>query len=179
MKRITIIKLCWLVPLFIGLSIFISWLIVRNNFLAILGIFTIYLGILAFVIGIFLCIFELTKIRNDTAHNRRIISYALLLVINIPIALLLAYSAFLIETAYTITIINKSNYSIKDCVVKGGGVSKNIGSIPSGNKESITFWVKEDGSLSLIYKISNDEKKIPFNEYVTHSTGGKRVIEVK
>lgn len=180
MKNNIFIKICWFLPLFFGVFIFLGWVITKYDYLMVAGIYNIYLGIILTIIGLMIGIIKLiiNKVNNKKTENKKILVLTILLLSNIPIAFGILYSAIIINTGYTTKIINQTDYLIDNCLIVGGGIEKNIGRIKPNEEKTKTVWFKKDGTLDFVYQLNENKKVIKIEGYVTRSMGGYRLIEI-
>lgn len=171
------LKLCWLLPLALGILIFALWAVFRSEVFLFLGVIDIVLGVLLGVYGILTAIVKVLD-KNEEIKIFRILRYVLLMSLNVPIALLLIHLFILLETVYVVKILNNSNGKIEKCIIQGGGVREHIDFVDRGKTVTRYFWIEHDGMLAMTCEINNKQRTIEFNEYVTNDSGGRKVIEI-
>jgi len=185
MKRVyRIAVICGFIPLLVGISIFVIWLITRSDWLMLAGLLTIYGGIALFVVGaIALFRFWFMAHREpDYSKKKRWIATVLcfgLLLINFPVALGIVNAAIRIETRYTVVIRNASSQPVNEIRIFGGGCSKSLNSIRGGGTGEVSFWIEHDGQLQFEAVSGGRQIEGIVDGYVTNGEGGYVTITIK
>jgi hypothetical protein len=144
--------LCGFVPLLVGISIFLLWLVVRWRWLAVAGFFTICGGFLLFLAGVIaLACFCWAEFRKPNANRRRlafaVLGCAGLLLSNFPVAGGIVATVFAIHTRYTVVIKNASELPLENVQIRGGGCDCDLGSIPPEGDANRSFWIQHQDIL--------------------------------
>lgn len=169
--------LCGALPLCCGLIIFIVWTQTRNHHLQIAGIWTILVGCFLFLIGA-AALFRYS--RSSPAPDRRgsrSFFAGLLLVANFPVAFVLAYAAYWLDTRYMVTVFNESGEHLSGAQVEGGGILEHYGDIPPG--KSVRRYIVPDTDGQFVFSSSGGKHYTVIEEYVTGGQGGRRSVHVK
>lgn len=171
-------------PLILGSLIYWTWRMTRWSFLEMMGLATLLLGFIAFLIGATCLMLYIRKeTRNGNTPQRSLIVRALLvgglLVLNFPAAAFYTGSAIKIYTQYTVEISNDSQQPIERLTITGPGITVNLDPIPPGKTLRQYLQFKGDGPL----EFSGTQRETKFSgtldPYVTGSLGGHKILRVK
>ncbi len=171
---------CGALPLVVGVSIFVLWVITRWDSLMLAGIFTLFGGLAFFAAGaIALSRFCWLGLRAPDLPRRRLwlrtIACGALLLSNFPVAGGIVVAADVIETCYTVVVRNGSASPLDDVRVVGGGCDVSFGSIPPGDAVRRHFWIQCDGHLELRAVGLPDHA---IRGYVTNGQGCHTIVTV-
>ncbi len=175
--------ICGAFPLFVGISIFMLWLITRWDWLMGAGLFALWGGIAIFLIGVLaLARFYWLASRVPNLPRRRLrrstLACAGLLLLNFPVACGISVAAIAIETRYTVVIHNASRQPLENARVFGGGCDAFVGSIPPGGTVQGSFWIQHDGQLEFRALSGTISHTKTINSYVTPNTGGHTIVTI-
>ena len=175
--------ICGATPLFIGVSIFLLWLVTRWNWLMMAGLYTIYGGVPIFLIGVVaLTRFCWLASRTPDLPRRRlrisVICCAGLLLSNFPVAAAIVVGAVMIDTRYIVTVHNASSQPLDDVRVSGGGCEVDFGTISPGATLRRSFWVQCDGELDFCASSGSVRYNKTIDGYVTNGMGGNTSVIV-
>lgn len=175
--------ICGFVPLIVGSSIFLLWLVTRWPSLMFAGLLTIYGGVAFILIGAaFLAQFFWSASRAAKLSRKQLwfstLICAALLLSNFVVAGAIVVTAYTVETRYVVIIHNNSQQPINGAQVSGGGCEADFGIIPAGGTIQRAFWVQGDGELT--FRAQDGVSKGPktIDGYVTNGMGGQAVITV-
>ena len=109
MKDNLLIIFCWLFPLILGIMIFIIWVVFRIDQLMIAGIFTLYLGLILFFLGVTYSLYKIYKYNqlNKISEKKKVIKLVILNILNLPIAIIIIFLSCSMLTGYTVQIQNE------------------------------------------------------------------------
>ncbi|MBX7157612.1 MAG: hypothetical protein K1X66_04410 [Verrucomicrobiae bacterium] len=184
MKRAYQIALvCGILPLFIGILIFLLWLVTRQNWLMAVGVFTIWLGVIMVLIGaVALIRFCWLGFRTSELSRRRLwlltFGCAALLFSNFIVAGGIMTAVVAIETRYTVTIHNASLQSLKDVRITGGGCNIDFGTIKPDSVVERSFRVKHDGELKFHAVNHTTNYNQIISDYISNGLGGNLKVTV-
>lgn len=175
--------LCGIAPLATGLSIFGAWLLTRRSWLEIAGILTICGGMAVVVIGaILLAVSIRWSLREGSAKSvvlMRALVAAGLMLSNFVAAAMVVWAVIYIETAFIVTVENRSKTPIETCQLEGGGVHVDFGRIAPGKTRKRSFYIRHDGRLDYLVRTQGKEVKGTAERYVTHGVRGNRLLIVQ
>jgi len=174
---------CGALPLVVGISVFVLWLVTRWDSLMPIGATVIGVGVVFFLVGITALVrFYLTPreraiglLRSSGASTW---IAALLLLSNFPVALALVFAAMRIETAYIVEVRNESPQVLEGVRVFGGGCDVSLDAIPQGEAESRWLWIRGDGQLELQVRVEGEQQTTLIDGYVSGSHGGHNTVTV-
>lgn len=166
-------------PLIIGSLVYFLWRLTRWDWLALMGLLTILIGIFCFIAGAVCLILHLKRKARATGISP--ISALLiggLLIANFPAAVFYAHSAIEISTRYTVRVYNDSNYTIDSFIILGPGVEVEIGPIASGHNAIQHNHITTDGSLNFTAR----QQEVNFNgeleSYVSINHEGDMTVRI-
>lgn len=175
--------ICGALPLLVGVSLFLLWLIARWDWLMIAGIFTLYGGVAIFFIGaIALARFCWLAFRSPELPRRRLwlstLGCAALLLSNFAVAGGITASVIAIETRYTVIVHNTSQQPLSGVRVFGGGCEADFGTIPPGGVVRRSFWIQHDGELEFRAVSGATTHSKTIDGYVTNNMGGHTTVTI-
>lgn len=179
MKRFYLLSLfCGIMPIFVGVLVFLVWYFFRLDFLLVTGLFVIYGGIAIVIVGmIFLIMYE---VRYRAASGRfdfkKGIISAGIMIANIPIAIFVSALAIGIMTQYTLTVLNDSGTNIQDVVVMAPNFRVNTGDIPAGEIRVVKLHFQRDGELTFEVHFETQSLQGNIEGYVTNGMGGRSTL---
>jgi hypothetical protein len=173
--------ICGASPLFMGVAIFLLWLVTRWNWLMLAGILNIYGGLVFFLSGaVCLVKFHLRSLITWDIPRRRLWVLttfgAALLCSNFPVAFGIINAVVRITTRYAVVIQNTSTDPLDDVQVFGGGCKEDIGVIPPSVVVERYFWVEADGQLEFRATTAGVVHTKVIDDYVTHGMGGRATV---
>ena len=179
-----LLRLAWflgIAPLVVGVGIFVSWLILRADRLMLAGVVTLQIGICAVAAGIVCLVIYLVLARRSGQIDRRrlarqAVGVLALYLIGFAAAGGAVVGGIMIETRYTVSITNHSEFPLRETTVEGGGVSAVFGDIPPGRTTKRSFWIETDGTLVLTGLHDSQNVQMTIDEYVTNNQGGNRAV---
>jgi hypothetical protein len=172
--------LCGTVPLVVGLSVFLLWLLTRADGLMLLGVFVLFGGLAFFAVGVLAlgryCWLAFRESRLPARFWAATIACALLLLSNFPAAGAIMYAADALHSRYTVVVRNESGRPLEDVRVTGGGCEVVFGLIAPGDDEQRSFWIQHDGVLRIR---ADGLAEQPISGYVTNGMGGRTTVTVR
>jgi hypothetical protein len=167
-------------PLIIGTVIYSTWRLTRWQWLEMMGLMTILIGLIAFLSGAVCLILHLkSESRTGRTSPLNALLVAGLLIANFPAAIFYTSSAIDISTRYTIRVYNDSDHQIESFMILGPGIETEIGPISSGKKAIQHNHPTTDGSL----RFSARQHGLTFDGelegYVTVGLGGDKTVRIK
>ena len=166
---------CGLVPLCTGILIFLCWLVFRDNWLETAGVYTIYVGVASFVIGMFCLTLYVIQSRNSKVigYWKRSMVSLVILVSNFPVAVAIFSTVFYMISISTVTIENRMKIKIESLVLSERGHVYNIGAVLPNETLEKNYRFQSEGAVH--YSFTRGKKKyggIMFG-YVTGGVGSK------
>ncbi len=167
-------------PLIIGTLIYFTWRLTRWDWLEMMGLMTILIGIIAFLGGA-ICLILHLKRESRTARTSPLNALLVggLLIANFPVAAFYASSAIDISTRYTVRVYNDSNHPIESFMILGPGVQTEIGPIPSGQKVVRHYYPTTDGYLRFTARQQKQNFDGELEGYVTGSSEGDKTVRIR
>lgn len=177
---------CGAFPLFVGISIFVLWLITRWEWLADAGVYTIQGGVLIFWIGaVALASFCWLAYQTPNYPRRRLwqstLACAGLLLSNFLVAGAIMFAVLLLhhaEIQYGVTVHNGSQQSLESVRVFGGGCDESSGTIPPATAVTRSFRFQCDGDLKFSALSGTTKYAETINDYVTSGMGGYTTVTI-
>lgn len=173
-KKNLFLFIFWFIPLLLGITSFIGWLITGFDFFMYSGMITIYIGISAVLIGTFILIIIWMQKKGNKLFRK-----FLIIASNIPVALIIAYISITLLTVYNLKIQNNSDSIVTNCIIEGGGVYIEIKEIEEYEIIKKRLWIETDGSLKLYYTKDREDNEILIEGYVTSGLGGNKTIVIQ
>jgi hypothetical protein len=171
------------VPLTVGLSIFLFWLVTDWKWLQFIGLVTLCLGFGSVLAGfVYLGIWVLKMVRSGSWSRDRLMGQmlvvAVVLAANFPVACGILWTVYNLETRYTVVIRNHAPAALELAAITGGGVSLEIGRIRPGASITKEFRIVHDGTLVFSGEQSGRKLQVVVDSYVTNGSGGHKQIDV-
>ncbi len=176
--------LCGAIPLVFGTSIYFAWRLTRAGWLETAGLYTIVVGLAAFVTGaIQLAAYLVEQSRTKATARRALWIQGLavggLLLINFPAAWIYMLSVSEIYDRYTVQVTNEGKSPVESFVVTGPGVRVEFGPIASGKTVKRHLHFGGDGTLDFTVRHGQQQSKGTLEGYVTGGLGGSKTVRVK
>ncbi|MFN4874567.1 MAG: hypothetical protein ACK5JP_12215 [Akkermansiaceae bacterium] len=167
-------------PLIIGTLIYFAWRLTRWRWLEMMGLMTILIGLIVFLVGAVCLILHLkSESRTGRTSPLNALLVGGLLFANFPLAAVYTASAIDISTRFTVRVYNDSYLPIESFVILGPGIQTEIGPIAPGKKAVQHNYPTTDGSL----RFTAQQQKINFEGelegYVTNGIGGDKTVRIK
>jgi len=166
------------IPLVLGVSIFILWLLTKWGILTLAGIFTIEGGLVCVVIGIILLIiYNIVRKKSglSVALKQNLIVMSIV-ALNFIVGIFIIYLFLSMVTQYVLVIDNQSTAPIEQIKVYGtGGSSPDYFTIPilkSVQRIRRKIYFRHEGSLEFTAKRKNKLTQGVIECYVTINNGG-------
>jgi hypothetical protein len=170
------VKYCAMIPMLMGATIFVLWLVTRIDELLLLGIFALFVGLGIVAVGLIaLAGFYWTGIKRADIPRRQVLGSTLagaaFLLSNFLVAGGIIAVALAILCRYTVEIHNTSPLALNNVRINGAGVDVTLGSIEPGAVAEHTFCIQQDGVLALEATIGATTYKKNISGYVNKHHG--------
>jgi len=164
--------------------VFVLWLVTRADPLPMVGMYTIYGGLVAVALGFAcLCVHvarsRITRHLSWGAAARECVLPLSLLLINFPAACGYTWTAIAIETRYVVTVTNESSFTVNGFVVRGGGCEADFDVLLPGERRSRGFHIQHDGDLQYEGAVGGTQVHGVVDGYVTPGLGGRMNILIR
>lgn len=178
------ILFCGLLPLCVGVGVFLLWLVTRQDLLVLAGLVTCVAGcVLVSIGGLCLIVDVCREWKLGRIPRKRLLLRSLLaggvLLVNFPAAAFVFDAAFHFDSRCEVSISNQGSAALTDVALKGGGVHEVIGEIPVGDTVVRRFWVGTDGALSMSAKQGQNKLAHTVEAYVTNGLGFRSLVIVE
>ena len=178
-----IVLVCGGLPLVAGTVVFLLWLVGRQDWLMVAGVFIIGTGGLLFVVGgvILTGFWALARrapcFSRAWAH-RMTVGAALLLLANFPVAAAFTAAAVRVIECYNVAIENGSGFALDAVHVSGGGCKVDFGRIAPGATRRRWFWIQREGELVLHATRGGVPVEEVVDGYVTGGMGARKLVVI-
>ncbi|HEX5138280.1 MAG TPA: hypothetical protein VFY93_14995 [Planctomycetota bacterium] len=170
---------CGLLPLVVGTSIFLLWVVTRWEWLMGAGLFALFFGLALFAVGVLaLARYCWVALRMPEPPPRPWLKAALaaiLLLSNFPAAGTIIWKVDDLCSRYTVVVRNGTGAAIEDVRVSGGGCEAVFGAIAPGDEVRRSFLIQCDGTLEIR---AQGLARQPISGYVTNGLGGHTTVTV-
>jgi hypothetical protein len=176
--------LCGAVPLALGVLTFASWLATGWRELMMAGLIVLYLGFAAFIIGVMAVTRFLIAARESgqvsfKKARRKALAASALLLANFPAAAAIIFAVGLLETTYSVTVVNASGGAVDEVRLFGGGRDVSLGSIAAGGRSRARLRFREDGVLEIqVFRGTASETEMIVG-YVSPGQGGRMTVIIE
>jgi len=166
------------IPLILGSTIYLFWLLTHHHFLILAGALTIGLGLLTVTIGLISLAFYYYKANKNNVHNYRKKSYIALfvLLLNFPIAILMIMHTSYKLSTYNITIDNQSKSTLKNIYFSEQGHTYKVKPVAPYSTGIYKLQFKSEGSVKYTFTQNDIEYTDILFGYITNGTHGKATI---
>jgi hypothetical protein len=178
---LTIATWCGALPLMVGTTVFVLWLLTNYRSLQGVGLFTIVGGFLLFLVGALCLVLDAGRSLPAADRNRRRwkrLGVALLLLTNFPAAFVFIGVAARIEFSVSITVQNVGTAPIESFVVIAPGVRKELGPIPAGAERFVRFQPTGDGAVEYTMTLAGETSSGTLIDYVSAGMGDRCTVLV-
>ncbi len=167
-------------PLIIGSLVYFTWRLTRWNWLEMVGLMTILIGVVAFLGGA-VCLILHLKRESRAARTSPLSALMVggLLIANFPVAAFYLSSVIDISTRYTVRVHNDSEHPIESFMILGPGIQTEIGPIPSGKNVVQHNHPTSDGSLRFTARQHELNFDGELEGYVCNGLGGDKTVRIK
>ena len=179
---IRIALLCWVIPLGVGVTTFLLWLLTEAGALMAIGFVTLLAGaLLAFVGSVMLVVHVVGRFEDPRPPMRRRIAQAfvvaLLLLANFPIAYGIVQAVESINSSYHVTVVNAGTATIDSFVVTGPSFTTELGPVAPGKRKRVRLAPRGDGSITFAARRAGMTRSGTIDPYVSGPmTGGDHVV---
>lgn len=178
-----LLKAAWILgiaPLVLGVLIFLVWLVLRDPYLPLAGIYTLFAGICSIAAGTVCAAIYLWRAwRSKDRSYRHLVRQALgiagLYSANFVVSAGIVLAVFVITFTYTVWVTNHSELPLHSARVHGAGVDISLGEIPPGQSVKASFWIEHDGVLVLTATHGTDRLAVTIEE-VSNDVGGNKLV---
>jgi len=182
-RSLHVAALCGVLPLLVGVLLFVVWVITRWDWLMLGGLFTLYVGLACFIVGVIALAQYCWQVSRAPDPPRQkwggsVIACAALLISNFPAAGGIVAAVIAIKTCYAVVVRNASQQSISDVCVYGGGCQADFGSIPPGGVARRWLWIQQEGELEVSADIGSKTYRSTLDPYVCPSMGGAATVVI-
>lgn len=178
-----IAKVCALLPLISGVLILALWLVTKLDWLQDAGFFVLFGGAFLFFVGAMaLFLYEIAQPAEERAKLLSwgpTMKWALILMLNWPVAMGCIIVAELEKGRYQLEVHNESAEVIDEVLIFGlGSVEclEVLGPVSGGGVDKISYWLNGEGSLQYRVKIRGVLHEGTLIGYVYDQLGGDKVI---
>jgi len=175
---------CGAAPMIVGVGVFLAWLVIRADWLELVGLLTLVVGPVVVPVGV-ACLLIYVVARCKVSKDPRGRGWWLgqigvlgLLLANFPVAVAVFNAAWSVETEYVVDIHNTSPVVAQSVTLTGGGVEVSFGNIPPGEWVRHGFHIRHDGQLTLTAILADQPVEAVIDEYVTNSLGAHKVVTI-
>jgi hypothetical protein len=145
---------CGALPLVVGVSIFVLWVLTRWDGLMIAGLATVCVGLVLFAMGVIaLAAACLEAARAPEAPGRRawlvVFGGGGLLLSNFLVAGAILVAVSRIESCYTVVVRNATAAELTHVRVAGAGSGSSFGTLAPGESARRWLWFRGEGILEL------------------------------
>ena len=167
------------IPLALGISIFLLWIMTDWTLLAFLGALTLYAGVLSVLTGmIYLVVWLVKAVRSPSPSSknpwRSAAFTAGLLLINFPAARVILWAVDEIERTYTVVIRNHTGHPIHAASISGG-TPVSLGTLQPGACVSRMFRHAKSAAVIVSGELNGQTIKINVSGY---TLGGRHYRNV-
>lgn len=169
-----------LLPLVTGAVILVAWLVTRQNWLMMAGIYTIICGLILFSMGVvaIIVIARLAK-KQGLPCKKKIILLTCLLLLNFPVAMGMTHYALNILSEYKVLIVNNSNESADIIFFDPAGKNYAVTDVSPHSKTQNIFHFEGEGPVSYHVKSKSFDRAGTLVGYNTPGVGGGAVLTVQ
>ncbi len=175
--------ICGAVPLIVGVSVFLLWLVTRWDQLMTAGVATLYAGAFMLLIGVLeLARYGWLGLKTPEFPRRKLwrstLGVAALLMANPPVAAGVAFAAISVDTRYTVVVHNNTLQPLINARVFGGNCDETLSTIAPGDKARHSFRIECEGELKFSAAGGATIYTGTIDGYVTNNLGGYTVVTV-
>lgn len=166
-------------PIIIGTLIYFTWRLTRWQWLEMMGLMTILIGIMAFFAGAFCLILHLkheSRAAQSSPFNALLVGG--LLIANFPAAVFYTTSAIDISTRYILRVNNDSDHPIESFMILGPGIKTELGPIPVGGNAKHHFYPNAPGRLTFTARQMNTDFHGDLEGYVHKGAEGDKSVTI-
>jgi len=165
---------CGLVPLGVGVLIFIGWFLTSAHWLEVAGLINIAVGLCLFCVGVFCLLVYGYKAKKSKSSYflRRSLFLLLVLVVNLPLASAAILAVGYIKSAHTITVENHSDFIVTEFFLTERDASYAMGAIQPNERLEREIHFKYEGVVDYSFMLGEREHKGIMFGYVTGGMGG-------
>jgi hypothetical protein len=170
------------IPLAVGVSVFLLWLVTGWTWLMVVAPYVLLAGLISVLAAFASLVVAITKTIRAGAWSRRLLARTVLVgtvaVVNFPVAGAIIWTVIALETAYTVEVRNNASAPVEQAALTGGGVSLKIGEVKPGASVTRRFYIAHDGTLLFSAQQSQKQLNVVVDGYVTNNLGGRKEVRV-
>jgi hypothetical protein len=161
--------ICGVVPLLLGITIFLLWLVTRAHMLMTFGLLNIVAGLIFFALGLFALAKYVLESRKNNLENYYVKAIIALLILtaNFPTAIGIVGAVEYIESQWVVIIENKSNFDIDELYLHTGMEKLELGDIGKGSYFEKNYHFSHEGRVNYFFKHTKKE-----HEGIGYTTSG-------
>jgi hypothetical protein len=173
--------LCALLPMTIGAAVFLMWYFTRSALLMVVGIFTIYLGIVCVITGLASLIIYGRKCLREgrKSYAKKGVLPLTVLLLNFPLAVLIVSASINLMAQYRLTVVNETDFDVSNISFVGPGVDVATGPVKSQESSTVIMRFKHDGVLRYHISFNKVEVDGDVKGYVTRNMGGEKLFIIR
>ncbi|MEM1041776.1 MAG: hypothetical protein AAGI91_04020 [Bacteroidota bacterium] len=169
--------LCGILPMTVGVAVYLLYEITRWDSLPLIGMFTIRGGLVSVAIG-FVCVIAYAFKRHAVGQlwGPRVGKAVSVMVLNIPVCLIVIILGINSMTRFTVVLENEGQETITRFEIEGPGVEKTIEDVAPGKSKSARMHFNNEGTLVYRAEVRGELMEGTIEGYVTGADGGKSIV---
>ena len=180
-KLLRLTVLCGVVPLVVGIAIFVAWALTGAQWLILAGLLTLKAGACSIIVGtVLLIIYVASSWQRPGISRRRLVGQGLAVLglygVSVVVAAGAAIGGVMLISRYTVVVANQSHTPLQSVRIEGGGVGVDLGDVPPGGTVRESFWIEHDGELVLTGRHGPNDVTAIVDGYVTNGIGAHREV---
>ncbi|MDX1402349.1 MAG: hypothetical protein R3245_10535 [Kiloniellales bacterium] len=171
---------CGLTPIVLGTAIFAAWLRNDSDVLEVIGLLTIFGGVVVVAIGIVCLVTFGIKAREKATVNRTGTTAAVaVLALNFPLCAFYVYIAFAMESAYLVTVVNRSDLSIENLMLTDPrGHRFQASSVGPGRVHRLCPHFSGEGAVNYSFELDGEVRTGILIGYLADPIGSQTVLRL-
>ncbi len=165
----------------IGVAAFATWYFTRLGFLMLVGIFTIYLGVVCVIAGLIaLLVYEYRCLRaGDKPDAKKGVFPLVVMLLNFPLAILIVSVSLNLMARYTVTVVNETGFDVNNISFVGPDIEVDTGPVKSQKSRTVTMRFETAGSLRYHGSFNAQEVDGIVAAYVAKNRGGNTLLIIR
>ncbi len=172
--------LCGLLPLTVGIAIYLVWELTQWNPLLLAGLVTLYAGTVCVAVGLVCVLVDaVTQRRAGISWGpvaRRGAKPAGVLLLNLPVGLVILALVLLSLTRFTVVLRNESSEVISRFELAAPGVEEVLEGLAPGTSASVAMHFDSQGELAYTAEVGGRVTEGIIEGYVSSNTGGRSTV---
>lgn len=171
--------LCGLLPLCVGICVFVAWGVTRAPWLEFAGLVTLAAGTLLAIAGLLAtAIYAIGARRRAVPRWRAHAGTAVAVILaNFPVALAILAAVNHMFAAYVVSVDNLSSHAIEQLTIDSAQGHYVFGNVPARSRASRTFRFDGEGAVTFAATWNGHVQSGTLDGYVS-GNGGARTIRV-